>query len=730
MPNLVTLTTKLAVIKGILPKFISNLAKLEITTVHDLLWHFPSRYDDFSKIKKIGSLVEGESMTVRAEVKKVALRRAWKKNMFISEAIIADETGGISVTWFNQPFISKSLKVGTRANFAGKVFRNKTGLQLYNPAFEILKGTTQATHTAGIIPIYPETRGLTSKGFRFLIHQFLEIIGPLPDFLPPEILEANQLPELSSALKKIHFPRSLEHIDIAKKRFAFEYIFLLQLNNIKLKMALSKEHATPLPITDTALTALLKHLPFTLTEPQQDSLKEIVADLAKPTPMNRLLQGDVGSGKTVVAALGAMITAQNGHQAAFMAPTEVLARQHYHTLTTLFSKADFGIALLTGSEARTYHGTGLEEKTSKAKLLKMIADGTVRILVGTHSLVAGGKEDSHLKFHNLSFVVVDEQHRFGVEQRAALVSKRDTHVNGVHRVALPHFLSMSATPIPRTLSLAIFGDLDVSVINELPQGRKAIITKIVAPENRAKANMFIREHIKAGRQAFFIYPRIETTAPEEGEEDNDGEKLFGNKSKKAWSEVKTVKAEYEVLSKTVFPGLRVEMLHGKMKPKEKAEVMAQFKAGKIDVLASTSVIEVGVDVANATIMVIEGADRFGLAQLYQFRGRVGRGDHQSFCFLFTDSTADTTTARLNALLEAKNGFELAEKDLQLRGPGQFLGQRQTGLPDIAMDSLSNTELIKSARDSAQKILAVDPELKNHPLLKEKLEAVTKQVHLE
>ncbi len=728
MPNLITLDTKLSQIQGVLPKFLTKLQKLGIETVRDLLWHFPARYEDYSRVSKIVDLKPGEQVTIRGEIKRVGVRRAWSKHMVVVEALITDETGGVQMVWFNQPFISKVLKVGSRANFAGKVFAPpKGGISIANPSFEVLKGTGVATHTAGIVPVYPETRGLTSKGFRYLIKTFLEVIAKPDDFIPEHILEENHLPELNLALHKIHFPRLAEQIDRAKRRFAFEYLFLLQLNSIKTREQLAKEKAVALDITDNEVEAILKKLPFTLTESQRRSLDELIADMNKGAPMNRLLQGDVGSGKTVIVAVAAVLAASKGKQAVFMAPTEVLARQHYHTVTSIFSHLTCGVGILTGSEARIFHEKGLEEKKTKAQFVKAVESGALKIVIGTHALIASKKtkkdEDSKpISFKDLALVIIDEQHRFGVKQRATLVTRKHS---GTDHPPLPHFLSMSATPIPRTLSLAAFGDLDVSTINELPKGRKPIITKIVDPENRLKAYGFIRDQIATGRQAFFIYPRIEKSVPT-GEVIEEG----AIELKKPRDEVKAVKEEYEKLSKIIFPKLKVAMLHGKMKPVEKQKIMADFKAGKIHILVSTSVIEVGVDVPNATIMVIEGADRFGLAQLYQFRGRVGRGEHQSFCLLFTDSNSQSTADRLNALLTAKNGFELAEMDLALRGPGEFLGSRQTGLPDAAMNAMNNAELIKAAQDSARNLLAQDPNISKYPLLKAKLEEVMRKVHLE
>jgi ATP-dependent DNA helicase RecG len=750
MPNLITLDTVLATVKSVPPKLRASLEKLGIKTVHDLLWHFPARYEDYTKITKIADLKPGAMVTIRGEVRRVSTRRAWKSFMPIVEVLVTDETGGITLVWFNQPFVTKALQEGMQVNFAGKVFTNKTGMHLSNPSYEIVKGTSVTTHTAGLIPVYPETRGLTSKGIRFVVKQFLDIIPRLDDFLPESILQERQLPSLDYALRHIHFPKSQEQVNRARTRFAFEYVFLLQLKNIMSRAELAREQAYPVVMRDQERQKIVSSLPFTLTDSQRASLDEILLDIARPTPMNRLLQGDVGSGKTAVAAIAAVAVAEAGCQSVFMAPTEVLAKQHYQTLTGVFKNFSGGIALITGSEARIHYEQNLEEKIQKTALIEKIEKGEVSIVIGTHALIASApaqpaknkKAKSALKiqFPKLGLVVIDEQHRFGVSQRAALVGtkKKKTTTKGAaakNSMMLPHFLSMSATPIPRTLSLAVFGDLDVSTINELPKGRKQIITKVVDPLNRPKAYGFIKQQITAGRQAFFIYPRIENELSTENFElktEDGGVVTSRTKSLvvSSQSEFKAVKAEYERLSTKVFPDLRVAMLHGKMKATEKAKIMADFKAGKTDILVSTSVIEVGVDVPNATTMVIEGAEHFGLAQLYQFRGRVGRGEHQSFCFLFTESSSETTAARLNALIEARNGFELAEKDLELRGPGQFFGDKQTGMPDSAMQSISDIQLVKAARDSAQKIIEQDPLLATHTKLREKLDLLAGKVHLE
>jgi len=709
---MITLETKLSDIRGLSPAFIKKLEKLKLFTIKDLIWHFPFRYDDFSKIANISELALNQPATVTGVIKKMDSRRTWRKKMVVVEAVIADDTGGVKAVWFNQPYVAKILRVGERVNFAGKLISSGNEVYFSNPEYEIIR-LGDIKHTAGLIPIYPETKGLTSRGIRYLLKPILKILPRIQEFIPEEVLKENNLPEINTAIEKIHFPLNLREAEAARRRFSFEDLFLLQLNNFKFKMSLAKESASILESEKKDIDAVINSLPFELTDSQKQSVEEIVKDISTNKPMNRLLQGDVGSGKTVVAALGALIAAKNGKQAVFMAPTEVLARQHYETLNNIFGDLikEWGIAitLLLG---------GAKNKL-KSEIIESVSKGKTKIIIGTHALI-----QKNINFNDLAFVIIDEQHRFGVGQRAELVSGKTKK----SPASLPHFLSMSATPIPRTLSLTLFGDLDVSVINELPKGRKQIITKIVAPANRNKAYEFMRNEIKKGRQAFIICPRIEQSAV--GNEQSNTISVADNAIVKKWSDVKAVKDEYERLQKKVFPDLKIAMLHGKLKSKEKEEIMKNFKDGKTDILVSTSVIEVGVDVPNATIMVIEGPECFGLAQLYQFRGRIGRGEHQSYCLLFTESNSNNTKQRLDALIRAKNGFELAELDLKLRGPGEFLGEKQTGLPDLAMKSLDNLELIKKSRESAEKILSKDENLKNYPLLNARLELFKKTIHLE
>ncbi|MFH0712552.1 MAG: ATP-dependent DNA helicase RecG [Candidatus Jorgensenbacteria bacterium] len=709
---MISLSAPLSEIRGIGPRFLVRLKNLGIKNVKDLLLHFPTRYEDFSQIYKISELGPQQDVTIQGKVAEITGRRSWRRHIFIVEALISDETGSIRAVWFNQPYIRNILRPGRLANFSGKITYGEGSVYLSNPTYELLTGGAEyeTKHTGRIVPIYPETRGLTSKGLRFFIKPLLQEIEKIPESIPEKVLKREGLPNVNTALRDIHFPTAIEDALLAKKRFAFHDLFYLQLHNLSEKLKLGREKAEAVTATAEEIKELTSRLPFELTDSQKKSLEEILADLGKTNPMNRLLQGDVGSGKTIIAAISAILTARAGYQTAFMAPTEILASQHYKTFIKFFPEFEKGTALLTSGEARVNYGHGLETILKKPALLKEIGEGKIKTIIGTHALI-----QKNVGFKNLALVIVDEQHRFGVEQRKTLLKN---HKQG-NKPVIPNFLSMSATPIPRTLSLTLFGDLDISLINELPKNRKEIITKAVAPENRMKAYAFIRGQVKKGRQVFVICPRI--AAPENGGDETKNRLLL---------EVKNVTEEYEKLAKKIFPDLRVAMLHGKMPAKEKEKTMRSFAERENDILVSTSVVEVGVDIPNATIMMIEGADRFGLAQLYQFRGRVGRGEHQSFCFLFTDSRSKSTEERLKSIIEAKNGFELAEKDLKLRGPGEFLGTTQTGMPDIAMKALQNPELVKSAREAAAEILGKDPSLKSYPLLAGYLEQFKKEIHQE
>lgn len=712
---MIRLSSPIAGVYGVGPALAQKLKKLGIETIKDLLWYFPFRYEDFSEVVPIADVASGQEVTVSGTVLEVDMKRTWKRHMVIVQAIIQDETGSISAVWFNQPFIKNSLIPGRRANFSGKVRSYEHELVLSNPTYEIVRDypTFETKHTARIVPIYSETRGLTSKWLRYIIKPILDALSQVPEIIPQKILEQYEFPDTTHALKSIHFPNSYEDIALARKRFAFEDLFILHIFNLQQKLKLAQTKARAFPISIDRVKELLGQLSFELTASQKQSLWDTIQDLEKATPMNRLLQGDVGSGKTIVAVISSLLVAEQGGQVAFMAPTEILARQHFHTFKKLFPETSLGIGLLLGSGAEAYYGRELQTPLKKPALLKEIESGNIKIVIGTHALL-----QSSVRFQSLDLVIVDEQHRFGVEQRAKL----SDHTPGL----LPHFLSMSATPIPRTLNLALFGDLDLSYITELPKNRKPISTLFVPPEQRKKAYEQIRAEIKKGRQVFVVCPRIE---PSDQEAQKDLYAL----------EVKSVKDEYEKLRTQIFKEFRVGMLHGKMPAKgefsakdkmSKEQVMREFSLGNIDILVSTSVIEVGVDIPNATIMMIEGAERFGLAQLYQFRGRVGRGEHKSYCFLFTDSKTQSTKERLSAITTAHNGLELAEKDLAQRGPGELFGTSQTGMPDLAMKALQNPDLLKTAHTEAKDLIKHDPQLKKNPLIRERVSEFAAHIHWE
>lgn len=698
------------------PKVEKLLKKLGIETIQDLLLHSPSRYLDFSVIAKIRDIRPNETFTIQGQIVSISNKRTWKRKINITEAIIEDDTGSIKAIWFNQPFIAHRLKKGQFVNFSGKIAIQNSriaGLEAYfsNPAYEPL-GKTELAHTGRIIPIYPETAGLTSRWIRFLMKQALRYAPQIPEIIPPEISAKENFPPIKDVIKNLHFPENLNSALKAKKQLAFQELLITQLVVLNLKSQTKDKKAPPLKTDIESIKDFISRLPFTLTNAQKKSAWQILQDMEKSSPMNRLLNGDVGSGKTIVAAIAALSATQNGWQVAYIAPTEILARQHFQTFCKTLRPFNLTIALATGSENKIFDpDLNQEYETKKSDLLKKIDSRQLHITIGTHALI-----QDKVRFSKLGLVIIDEQHRFGVNQRSILVSRTNTEQTQ-NSALVPHLLSMTATPIPRTLMLTIYGDLDISILNEMPKNRQKIITQITPHDSRQKTYDFIKQEIASGRQAFVICPRIESAAESE-------EKTSPTQ------ELKTVKEEYEKLSKKIFPDLKIGMLHGKLKSKEKEILMKDFKENRINILVSTSVIEVGIDIPNATVMMIEGADRFGLAQLHQFRGRIGRGDYQSYCFLMADSENKTSNDRLQALVKSDNGFQLAERDLELRGPGEFLGTRQSGLPDMAFASFADVFLIEKTRNYAVNLLKKDPGLKQHILIKNELSKVQNKIHLE
>lgn len=638
---------------------------LGIYTVNDLLWHMPAGYQDLSKITKLNQLKPNSLVTVRAQLQTIANKPAHRRRMTITEGLIADSQTSLPVVWFNQPYLIKSLITGREYFFTGKVQLGQRGLQLISPNAELVKRDT--THAARIVPIYPLSGKLTSKLLRYLIKHILPLAREISDWLPETIRKRQDLFPLNEAISQIHFPDTLAIQRAAKKRLAFDELFLLQLVVQQKKRELRQFKAPAIPFEKNAIRNFVATLPFELTKAQRQAAWEILRDLEKKVPMNRLLEGDVGSGKTIVAALALLEVARAKKQGVLMAPTEVLAGQHFGQLTKLFAKYDLTIGLLTNAYKKVARRGQISDSP---RIRTSISRGTISVIIGTHALI-----QEKVSYSDLALVIVDEQHRFGVKQRQALHDKTPDQI--------PHFLSMTATPIPRTLSLTLYGDLDISLLNEMPKERLPIKTFYIPPAKRAGAYDFIRQEIAQGRQAFVICPIIE-----------ESDKLG----------VRAATLEQEKLSRQIFPDLKIGLLHGRLKPEIKNRAMKNFVDGKTDILVATAVVEVGIDVPNATVMLVEGAERFGLAQLHQFRGRVGRGSHQSYCFLFTDSTTDNTKKRLEALVKSRDGFALAEYDLQQRGPGDVFGTRQSGLPDLKVASLTDLPLIKAARDEATRIV--------------------------
>lgn len=667
------LRAPLTAIRGVGPRQAERLARLGLNTIRDVLYFFPRRYDDYSNLKPVNRLEYGEEVTIIARVWDAGTRQT-RNGGILFKAVLSDGTGFIEATWFNQPYLAERIKPGDTIVISGRVEEYGGHLCFTSPEWEPLQ--RELLHTGRLVPVYPLTEGISARWLRQMVHRTVEYWAPrLPDHLPPALLEMYDLMDIGTALQQVHFPDDRQSLQRAQYRLAFDELFVFQIGVLRQRYLWRSAPGHPLTIDPGMLEEFVRALPFALTAAQRRALEHIVADLTSPHPMNRLLQGDVGSGKTAVAALAMALTVAAGAQAAMMAPTEILAEQHYRTLTRLFSSfpgRPIRVALLTGS-------TPSREREA---IYAGLADGSVDVVVGTHALIQEG-----VNFQNLALVVIDEQHRFGVRQRAALRQK------GYN----PHLLVMTATPIPRSLQLTLWGHLDVSVIDEMPPGRQPVTTRVLMPRERERAYSFVRSQVAKGHQAFIICPLVE-----------ESDKI----------EAKAAVEEYERLRREVFPDLRLGLLHGRMKGEEKEATMAAFARGELDVLVATSVVEVGIDVPNATVMLVEGAERFGLAQLHQFRGRVGRGEHPSYCLLVAESASPEAEERLKAVEATTDGFVLAQKDLELRGPGEFLGTRQSGMPDLKMASLADLRLLERVREAAQRFLEEDPSLERpeHRLL--------------
>ena len=747
------LNTPLSEVLRILPAHKKALDKLGLKTVRDLLYHFPVRYGDTKEIKYIGTLVAGEEATVFGTVTGLKTSKGFRSRIPMSEATLSDETGKIKLVWFHQPYIAKMLHDGATVRVQGKVSQKKSKIrnhsggattavadvagQLYfsNPKVEVARsipvgvgkslfGESGDEHS--LYPVYPESAGVTSNWIYHAVEKIFRenILENLDDTIPTEILEKYNLPCLKTALIWIHTPKNEKNAAAARKRFAFEEIFFIQLAKQRDKKIWQSEKSFEIAPSQKNVDEFLSRFPFKPTEAQKNATDAILTDFKKGHPMSRLLEGDVGSGKTLVAAVTAFAVATSrptvpktrenptgkqdfgNLQVAYMAPTEILAKQHYENFIQYFKHLPIKIGLLTGSGCQIFPSKSDKTKPTKIsrpQLLKWVANGEVPILIGTHALIY-----KSVAFKHLAFVVIDEQHRFGTAQRQKLTTKSG------NATLVPHLLTMTATPIPRTLALTIYGDLDLTLLDQMPVGRKPIITKIILPQDRQKTYNQISAELENGRQLYIICPRIDEPDP----------------TKELAVIAKSVKMEAERLKKDVFQKWDIGILHSKMTPEEKEKMMQNFAEKKIDILVATSVVEVGVNVPNATMIIIEGAERFGLSQLHQLRGRVIRSNHQAYCFVFTESHSQKTHDRLLALTTAKNGFELSEFDLAQRGAGELYGRKQWGISDLAMEAIKNIKMVEAARLEATAIIDSDPLLRKHPTLLQHISNQTTQIHFE
>ena len=722
------------------------LGKLGIKTVRDLLYHLPSRYEAAGDEAQIAGLVSGQEASIIGTLEKLETKKGWKSRIPMSEGYLCDQTGRIKCRWFNQPYIAKMYANGTLVKAVGKVSGSEGKIYLANPQLQKISATEaglfaqqklvaenglveaeptrgpflrQVSAAADLFAVYPESRGISSLWFRSAVKKVLTPQLKLEDPIPKEILKKYNLPALQSSIVWAHQPKELKNAEAARKRFAFEEVFMIQLERQRERVLQTREKSFSVEATHADIAGFMSVFPFEATVAQKRAVEAILGDMRAGHPMSRLLEGDVGSGKTAVAAVAAFATvntrppAQNFGtlQVAYMAPTEILAKQHFESFIKFFEPASgtqnfyspINIGLITGSGCYKFPSKLNKDKVtnvSRAQLLKWVANGEIPVLIGTHALI-----EKAVQFKHLALVVIDEQHRFGTAQRRKL-AKKDKQ--------LPHLLSMTATPIPRTLALTIYGDLDLTLLDEMPPGRKKIITEIVKPAERKQAYEQMREQLQAGRQAYVICPRIDEPDPD---------KAFA-------LQAKSVKAEAKRLKKDIFPEYEIDILHSKMMPKEKDNVMARFSNHEVDILVATSVVEVGVNVPNATMIMIEGAERFGLSQLHQLRGRVVRSNHQAYCFVVPESRGESTASRLKALVTAKSGFELAEQDLLQRGPGELSGRKQWGISDVGMEALKNLKLVEAARTEALNLIKQDENLSKYPLLSQLVTEHSKQTHFE
>jgi len=700
------------------------LERLGIRTIRDLLYHFPARYEAQGPTGTIAGATTGSEVTLYGTIRKPEAKKSWKTKHPMAEAWLEDASGRIKLRWFSQPYIAKMLQDGMVVRATGKVTGTGASLYLANPEIDRTPVSPEDVHDTlfaegdmpesdSLFAIYPESKGVSSLWLLHAERKLFEakVHETIPDPIPEEILKRYNLPSLSTALVWIHAPRKLPDAQSARKRFAFEEVFAIQLASQMHRAEAVHEKALPVEVDRKKLDEFVASFPFPPTDAQNRAIESVIKDFEQGHPMRRLLEGDVGSGKTAVAAATSYMVAisrppgrKNGTlQVAYMCPTEILAKQHFSTFVSYFKDHPIPIGLITGSECRKFPSKIRREestKISRAQFSKWVANGEIPIVIGTHALVY-----KSLQFQNLAYAIIDEQHRFGKVHRQKLVRKD---------AVSPHLLSMTATPIPRTLALTIYGDLDLSLLDQMPLGRKPVITEILGPEKRELGYKRVREELATGRQAYVICPRIDEPDP----------------TKELAVQARSVKAEAERLGREVFPEATIGILHSKMTPKEKEDSMAKFEKGEVQILVATSVVEVGVNVPNATVILIEGAERFGLSQLHQLRGRVIRSTHQAYCFVLPESYGPATKDRLKALTTAKDGFELAEYDLALRGAGELTGARQWGISDIAMEAIQNIKMVEAARTEAKALIQEDQKLVRHPLLRASAARADESVHPE
>jgi len=670
-----TFSSPLTEVKGVGDELAKKFAALGIGTAGDLINHYPRRYDDYSQVQPINRIRPG-MVTIKARIKTAKGNYA-RRGLHVTEAVASDETGSVRLVWFNQPYRAAGIKSNEEYFISGEFGLRKTRLSIMNPSAELV--SSFPVNTARIVPIYRETKGLKSGQIRKIMRELLPAIRELPETLPSWLMDSQDLVSRASAIEAIHFPNGNQELEQARRRLGFEEVFSLSLASLLNKYELMNESALAIPFDEKLAKDFVSHLPFRLTDAQRKVIWQIYQDLQKTQPMNRLVEGDVGSGKTVVAAMAAAMAMKEGFQVAMMAPTELLARQHAETVYDLFEPIGMSkeISLLVG---------GLKPQQKKQAQEK-ISRGDIRFIIGTHALI-----QEKVDMHRLGLIIIDEQHRFGVEQRKNLQAKAGH---------MPHVLSMTATPIPRSLALTLYGELDISVIDAKPAGRKPILTKVVSPNSRAQLNEKIEGQLALGRQMFVVTPLIA---------DSD------------MMPARSAEQVYDDLRKGAFKHRRVGLMHGKMKPADKDEIMQQFVRHELDILVSTTVIEVGVNVPNATVMLIENSERFGLAQIHQLRGRVGRSEHQGYCFLMMGDSSEPSR-RLRALESSSDGFALAELDLEIRGPGAIYGTMQHGQLDLRIAKLTDTKLIAEARSCAQKFIDKNEDLVKYKELADKVQSL-------